>query len=120
MFIETIRIAMVPRTLAFALAACLFAPVAGAQTLDADAATDGVRVAYYNYAPFAYVADDGSVIGTDVEILEAVLGQMGVEVASAVSTDWGALIPGLKAGRYDVVAAGMFVTPARIMSGSLR
>lgn len=113
MIIETKRIATASRTLAFAVAACLVAPGAGAQTLNEDAAADGVRVAYYNYAPFAYVAEDGSVIGTDVEILEAVLGEMGVEVASAVSTDWGALIPGLKAGRYDVVAAGMFVTPAR-------
>lgn len=91
----------------------LLATTAGAQTLAESAATDGVRVAYFNYAPFAYVADDGSVIGTDVEILEAVLGKMGIKVADAVSTDWGALIPGLKAGRYDVVAAGMFVTPAR-------
>lgn len=91
----------------------LLASAAGAQELDQTAAENGVRVAYFNYAPFAYVADDGSVIGTDVEILEAVLGSMGIEVADAVSTDWGALIPGLKAGRYDVVAAGMFVTPAR-------
>ena len=91
----------------------MLATTAGAQTLTESAPTDGVRVAYFNYAPFAYVADDGSVIGTDVEILEAVLGQMGIEVSDAVATDWGALIPGLKAGRYDVVAAGMFVTPAR-------
>lgn len=91
----------------------LLATTAGAQTLSDSAATDGVRVAYFNYAPFAYVADDGNVIGTDVEILETVLGKMGVKVADAVATDWGALIPGLKAGRYDVVAAGMFVTPAR-------
>lgn len=96
-----------------AAAGLLLATAAGAQTLNDTAASDGVRVAYFNYAPFAYVADDGSVIGTDVEILEAVLGKMGIEVADAVSTDWGALIPGLKAGRYDVVAAGMFVTPSR-------
>ena len=94
-------------------ASMLLATVAGAQTLNETAVTNGVRVAYFNYAPFAYVADDGSVIGTDVEILETVLGKMGIEVAEAVSTDWGALIPGLKAGRYDVVAAGMFVTPGR-------
>ncbi|MCE8515283.1 ectoine/hydroxyectoine ABC transporter substrate-binding protein EhuB [Ruegeria pomeroyi] len=100
-------------TRGLAAVSMLLATAAGAQTLDETAATDGVRVAYFNYAPFAYVADDGGVIGTDVEILESVLGKMGIEVADAVSTDWGALIPGLKAGRYDVVAAGMFVTPAR-------
>ncbi|MGB7241598.1 MAG: ectoine/hydroxyectoine ABC transporter substrate-binding protein EhuB [Sulfitobacter sp.] len=99
------------RGLAASLA--LVATAATAQNLNETAATDGVRVAYFNYAPFAYVADNGNVIGTDVEILETVLGQMGIKVADAVSTDWGALIPGLKANRYDVVAAGMFVTPAR-------
>lgn len=101
------------RGLAIALTSLLLAPGVGAQTLNDTADADGVRVAFFNYAPFAYVADDGSVIGTDVEILEAVLGQMGIELASAVATDWGALIPGLQAGRYDVVAAGMFVTPSR-------
>lgn len=106
------RFVTIARGLATAVGLCV-ATAAAAQTLDETAAGDGVRVAYFNYAPFAYVDDGGEVIGTDVEILEAVLGQMGIEVADAVSTDWGALIPGLKAGRYDVVAAGMFVTPAR-------
>ncbi len=101
------------RGLAIAAASLFLAPIAGAQSLNETAATEGVRVAYFNYPPFAYVAADGRVVGTDVEILEAVLGQMGIQVASAVSTDWGALIPGLKAVRYDVIAAGMFVTPAR-------
>lgn len=106
------RFTTITRGLAAAVGLCV-ATAAVAQTLDETAASEGVRVAYFNYAPFAYVDDGGEVIGTDVEILEAVLGQMGIEVADAVSTDWGALIPGLKAGRYDVVAAGMFVTPAR-------
>ena len=104
---------MALRGFAFGATSLFLAPMAGAQSLNDTAETAGVRVAYFNYAPFAYVADDGNVIGTDVEILETVLGKMGISVASAVSTDWGALIPGLKADRYDVVAAGMFVTPAR-------
>lgn len=101
------------RGLAVTAASLLMATAAAAQNLNSTAAEDGVRVAYFNYAPFAYVGDGDEVVGTDVEILEAVLGQMGIKVQSAVATDWGALIPGLKAGRYDVVAAGMFVTPAR-------
>ena len=28
-------------------------------------------------------------------------------------TEWGSLIPGLRAGRFDVIAAGMYITPAR-------
>ncbi|WP_306044310.1 ectoine/hydroxyectoine ABC transporter substrate-binding protein EhuB [Nioella sp. MMSF_3534] len=110
--VQQFKISTTARGLAAVVGLLLATPVV-AQTLDETAASEGVRVAYFNYAPFAYVDDGGEVIGTDVEILEAVLGQMGIEVAEAVATDWGALIPGLRAGRYDVVAAGMFVTPAR-------
>jgi polar amino acid transport system substrate-binding protein len=38
---------------------------------------------------------------------------MGIKQVDAVITEFGSLIPGLKAGRFDMVAAGMFVTPAR-------
>ncbi len=86
---------------------------AGAEGLMEAGKGDGLRVAYYNFAPFAYVNADGDVVGEQVEILRYVLGEMGLKVASEVSTEWGALIPGLKAGRFDVVAAAMFVTPKR-------
>ena len=74
---------------------------------------DGLKVAYYNFAPFAYVNKDGDVVGEQVEILRHVLSKMGIKIASETSTEWGNLIPGLKASRFDVVAAGMFVTPKR-------
>lgn len=74
---------------------------------------DGLRVAYYNFAPFAYVNDSGDVVGEQVEILREVLGQMGLKIESETSTEWGNLIPGLKAKRFDVIAAAMFVTPKR-------
>ena len=32
---------------------------------------------------------------------------------NGVLTEWGSLIPGLRAGRFDVIAAGMYITPAR-------
>lgn len=111
--LKTRILTAIKRGLAITAASLLVATAAAAQSLNESAASDGVRVAYFNYAPFAYVGDGDKVVGTDVEILEAVLGQMGIKVQSAVATDWGALIPGLKAGRYDVVAAGMFITPAR-------
>lgn len=74
---------------------------------------DGLRVAFYNFKPYAYQDESGTLTGTDVETLKAVLAKMGGKIADAKSTDWGALIPGVKAKRFDVVAAGMFVTPKR-------
>ncbi|MGI9433640.1 MAG: ectoine/hydroxyectoine ABC transporter substrate-binding protein EhuB, partial [Geminicoccaceae bacterium] len=88
-------------------------PPVSAEGLMDQATGDGLRVAFYNFKPYAYVDDNNDLVGTDVEILETVLAKMGGKVGSADATDWGALIPGVKAGRFDVVAAGMFVTPKR-------
>ncbi|MBE1284538.1 MAG: ectoine/hydroxyectoine ABC transporter substrate-binding protein EhuB [Rhodobacteraceae bacterium] len=74
---------------------------------------EGLRVAFYNFVPYAYKDANDNLVGTDVETLAAVLEKMGGKIAEAKSTDWGALIPGVKAKRFDVVAAGMFVTPKR-------
>jgi polar amino acid transport system substrate-binding protein len=30
-----------------------------------------------------------------------------------VLTEWGSLIPGLNAGRFDIITAGMYITPKR-------
>ena len=84
-----------------------------ADDLMAAAKGDGLRVAFYNFKPYAYVDGNNALTGTDVETLNAVLAKLGGKVADAKATDWGALIPGLKAKRFDVVAAGMFVTPKR-------
>ncbi len=99
------------------VAACaVFAATATAsfaETLMERATGDGLRVAFYNFAPYAYKDENDELVGTDVETLKAILNRMGGKIADADSTDWGALIPGVKADRFDVVAAGMFVTPKR-------
>src|SRR3546814_5731520 len=47
------------------------------------------------------------------EVAKAVLKKMGIPEVDGVLTEFGSLIPGLKAGRFDIIAAGMFITPAR-------
>jgi polar amino acid transport system substrate-binding protein len=42
-----------------------------------------------------------------------VFGEMQVPRIEGVLTEFGSLIPGLQAGRFDVIAAGMYVTPER-------
>ncbi len=90
----------------------LTASMASADLLE-KAKGDGLRVAFFNFVPYSYEDDSGNLTGTDVDTLKAVLEEMGGKIQSAKATEWGALIPGLKAGRFDVVAAGMFVTPVR-------
>ena len=86
---------------------------AHAEGLMDQAMGDGLNVAFYNFKPYAYTDDSGVLTGTDVDTLKAVLERLGGGIADAKAIEWGALIPGVKSERFDVVAAGMFVTPKR-------
>ncbi len=99
-----------------ALLACLSMPAIQAHaetTLERIQRTGEIRIGYANEKPFAYSETDGTVTGESPEIMKAVMEKMGVKKVNAVLTEWGGLIPGLLAGRYDVIAAGMYVTPER-------
>lgn len=89
------------------------APAAGS-TLDAAKAAGKIRIGYANEAPFAYMdSKEAKVTGESVEIARVVLKRMGINEVEGVLTEFGSLIPGLQAKRFDVIAAGMYVTPER-------
>lgn len=83
-------------------------------TLERVQRTGEIRIGYANEAPFAYTRPDGKVTGESPEIARVVFKTLGVKKVNAVLTEWGGLIPGLMAGRFDVIAAGMYVTPERL------
>src|SRR5690606_9449688 len=89
-------------------------PPAAQSTLEAAKAAGTIRVGYANEAPYAYM-DSGSnkVTGEAVEIARVVLKRMGVNEVEGVLTEFGSLIPGLQAKRFDIIAAGMYITPER-------
>lgn len=73
-----------------------------------------VRIGYANEAPYAYFDEKtGRLTGEAPEIARVVLEQMGVERVEGVLTEFSSLIPGLKAKRFDIIAAGMYVLPKR-------
>jgi polar amino acid transport system substrate-binding protein len=72
-----------------------------------------LRVGFANEAPFGYATSDGKLTGEAPEVAKAVLARMGIPEVDGVLTEFGSLIPGLKAGRFDIIAAGMFITPKR-------
>jgi len=73
-----------------------------------------IRVGYANEAPYAYFESaSGTLTGEAPEIARAVLAEMGVGKVDGVLTEFGSLIPGLKAGRFDIIAAGMYILPER-------
>ena len=45
--------------------------------------------------------------------MRKVFERMEIGTIKPVLTEWGSLIPGLRAGRFDLIAAGMYITPER-------
>ena len=89
------------------------APAAGG-TLEAAKAAGKIRIGYANEAPFAFMdSKEAKVTGESVEIARVVLKRMGINEVEGVLTEFGSLIPGLQAKRFDIIAAGMYVTPER-------
>lgn len=86
----------------------------GGSTLERIRAAGVVRVGFANEAPFAYVdTETGRLTGEAPELARLVFRQLGVEELEGVLTEFGSLIPALQAGRFDVIAAGMYITPQR-------
>lgn len=72
-----------------------------------------IRIGFANEAPFSFQLPDGSLSGADFEVAKAIFGKLGVTKFEGVLVNFGALIPGLNAGRFDVVAAGLYVRKER-------
>lgn len=72
-----------------------------------------IRIGYANDIPYAYSTSEGRLTGEAPEIARIVLAKMGINQMKGVFTEFGSLIPALKAGRFDMIAAGMFVLPKR-------
>lgn len=99
--------------LLMACATCAVLSSAQAASLDQIKASSHIRIGYANETPFAFTETDGRVTGESPEIAKVIFARMGIKQVDGVLTEWGSLIPGLRAGRFDVIAAGMYITPAR-------
>ncbi|MGO1550353.1 MAG: transporter substrate-binding domain-containing protein [Nesterenkonia sp.] len=74
---------------------------------------DSVTVAIAGEEPYSWLDDSGEPTGAAVALADEILGErMGYDVEAEL-TDWDSLIPGVNAGQWDVVSAGMSITPER-------
>ena len=71
------------------------------------------RVAIANEPPYTAVAADGKVSGAAPDVAREIFKRLGVPEIVASISEYGAMIPGLQAGRHDVVTAGLFMKPER-------
>jgi polar amino acid transport system substrate-binding protein len=72
-----------------------------------------IRIGYDIEAPYAFVLSDGSVTGAFPKLAVHIATELGIQRVEWVQADFDTLIPNLEAGRFDVIAAGMFITPRR-------
>lgn len=72
-----------------------------------------VTIGIHNRQPWGFRAEDGSAAGFHPDIIRAAFERLGVTQVDFVITEFGALIPGLNAGRFDMVASGIAITPER-------
>lgn len=98
--------------IATASTACTKTDSGGETTLESLREAGTVTVAYANEAPYSF-DKDGQVTGGTIALHREVFKRLGVDELKGVKTDWGGLIPGLNAKRYDLVSAGMSITPER-------
>jgi polar amino acid transport system substrate-binding protein len=82
-------------------------------TLDRAKDENRIRIGFANEAPYGYADASGNVTGEAPEVAREVFRRMGIEEVDAVVVPFGSLIPGLQAGRFDVIAAGMFIDSDR-------
>lgn len=65
------------------------------------------------YPPFNFIAEDGSVVGFDVDTGKEIASRLGVEL-DYVTSDWDGLTEGLRSGRYDGILGSMAITEDRL------
>ena len=74
-----------------------------------------VKIGFANEKPYAF-EEDGELQGGAVAIAKAVFENLGIEEVDGHLSDFGQLIPGLGAGKFDVITAGMAISPDRCES----
>lgn len=94
------------------------APANGDGAADADVLAQAqeqgfIRVGFANEAPYGFADEAGNLTGEAPAVGREVMSRLEVPEIDGVLTEFGSLIPGLQARRFDIIAAGMFITPER-------
>ena len=74
---------------------------------------EAIRLGFASEIPWAYPGDNQEPLGFANAITLGVLKTMGYTNIEPVVTEWGGLIPGLKANRFDIITGGMYILKSR-------
>lgn len=97
-----------------ALAPAMAGTVASAQTtLESLRKAGTVKHGIANDAPYGYSDPSGKTVGIEVELANEIVKKLGVAGYEPVVTTFGALIPGVKANRFDVASDAIYIRAER-------
>lgn len=99
--------------LSLASTALLFSASSNAASLEEIQENGYIRIAVANEIPYGYITPNNEAKGAGPDIAKLIMDKLGVEEIRWVTTNFGSLIPGLKADRFDMVAAEMAILPQR-------
>jgi ectoine/hydroxyectoine ABC transporter solute-binding protein len=85
----------------------------GGGTLERAKQQGYIQVGFANESPYGFTDKSGKLTGEAPELARAVFKELGIGDVKGVQVDFGGLIGGLEARRFDTIAAGMFITPER-------
>ncbi|TFJ91446.1 ectoine/hydroxyectoine ABC transporter substrate-binding protein EhuB [Lentibacillus salicampi] len=71
-----------------------------------------VQIGYADERPYGY-EEDGEIKGASPDITAAVFAELGVDNVEGQILNYNQLIPGLNAGKFDVITSGMAINPDR-------
>lgn len=72
-----------------------------------------VRMGFANERPYGYINLDGKLTGQAPTVGKEIFRRLGIHEFEPKMADFSSLIPALKVGLFDVIAAGMYITPPR-------
>ncbi|MER9064709.1 transporter substrate-binding domain-containing protein [Mesorhizobium sp. M0698] len=76
-------------------------------------AGEPIRIGFTNGPIYAFLDDQGQPKGFVNTIALDLLKSMGITKIQPVPTEWSGMIPGLQAGRYDIITGGMSILGSR-------
>lgn len=84
-----------------------------ANTLETAQQEGTITLAVASERPYSWVDESGEPTGATIAMHEQIFSSLGIDNIEVEEVSWDALIPGLNAGRWDVVSAGMSILPDR-------
>ncbi len=85
-----------------------------AQSLSEKVAAGGKpSLGFATAVPWGYPGENGEPLGFVNAIALTILEEMGINEVDTSVNEWAGLIPGLNAGRYDIITGGMYILKSR-------